>query len=162
MGFYKSVNEKLLPLRKYTYTTKVNEKIDVYSFGVVLLELTTGKEPNDGDEHISLAEWAWRHFNEEKSITNALDEEIRDPCYLHEMSLVFRLGIICTCALPSKRPSMTEVLQVLLRCGPQQINRQKKTENMHDVDPLVDTTSSYLLCYKDSHLGSLKYNSNCA
>ncbi|KAF9617454.1 hypothetical protein IFM89_036415 [Coptis chinensis] len=40
---------------EYTYTTKVNEKIDVYSFGVVLLELTTRKEPNDGDEHISLA-----------------------------------------------------------------------------------------------------------
>ncbi|XP_059592077.1 leucine-rich repeat receptor-like serine/threonine-protein kinase BAM1 [Vitis vinifera] len=34
---------------EYAYTTKVNKKIDVYSFGVVLLELVTGREPNNGD-----------------------------------------------------------------------------------------------------------------
>ncbi|RVW79224.1 LRR receptor-like serine/threonine-protein kinase HSL2 [Vitis vinifera] len=41
---------------EYAYTTKVNKKIDVYSFGVVLLELVTGREPNNGDEHMCLAE----------------------------------------------------------------------------------------------------------
>ncbi|XP_056686893.1 LRR receptor-like serine/threonine-protein kinase HSL2 isoform X2 [Spinacia oleracea] len=32
---------------EYGYTLKVTEKSDVYSFGVVLMELITGKQPND-------------------------------------------------------------------------------------------------------------------
>ncbi|KAG7984193.1 hypothetical protein I3843_04G146000 [Carya illinoinensis] len=43
---------------EYACTTRINEKIDVYSFGVIILELTTGRKANDGDEHSSLAEWA--------------------------------------------------------------------------------------------------------
>ncbi|GFZ08529.1 kinase family with leucine-rich repeat domain-containing protein [Actinidia rufa] len=99
----------------YAYTTKVNEKIDVYSFGVVLLELVTGREPNDGDEHTSLAEWAWRQHGEGMSIVDALDKDIKEPMNLEEKTTVFRLGLICTSTLPSSRPSMREVLQILLR-----------------------------------------------
>ena len=90
----------------------MNEKIDVFSFGVVLLELTTGREPND--ENMSLAQWAWRHNSEEgNSITDALDDEIKKPCYLEEMITVFKLGLICTSKSPATWPSMKEVLQIL-------------------------------------------------
>ncbi|XP_021807145.1 receptor-like protein kinase HSL1 [Prunus avium] len=102
---------------EYAHTTRVNEKIDVYSFGVILLELTTGREANDGDEHTSLAEWAWRHFQEDNPLVNALDQDIKEPCYLDEMCSVFKLGIYCTERLPSARPSMKEVLHILLRCS---------------------------------------------
>ncbi|KAK9947848.1 hypothetical protein M0R45_003448 [Rubus argutus] len=57
---------------EYAPTTRVNEKIDVYSFGVILLELKTGREPSEGDEHTSLAEWAWRHAQESNSMADAL------------------------------------------------------------------------------------------
>ncbi|CAL5442963.1 unnamed protein product [Camellia sinensis] len=87
---------------EHARTTRVNEKIDVYSFGVVLLELVTGKEANDGDEDMCLAEW-----------------EVKKACYLDEMAGVFKLGIICTGTLPSTRPSMKEVLQILLGCSQQ-------------------------------------------
>jgi len=103
---------------EYAYTTKVNEKIDVYSFGVVLLELVTGREPNDGDEHTNLAEWAWRQHGEGNSIIDALDEHIKEPLILEEKSSVFKLGLICTSTLPSSRPSMKEVLQILRQIGP--------------------------------------------
>ncbi|PIA42930.1 hypothetical protein AQUCO_02000403v1 [Aquilegia coerulea] len=122
---------------EYAYTTKVNEKIDVYSFGVVLLELTTGREPNDGDEHTSLAEWAWRHFQEDHPLVDALDEEVKEPCYLEDMNVIFRLGLICTGTLPSTRPSMKEVLQVLLRCQSQQLYRETNVENEYNVHPLL-------------------------
>ncbi|XP_034223722.1 receptor-like protein kinase 5 [Prunus dulcis] len=104
---------------------RVNEKIDVYSFGVVLLELTTGKEANDGDEHTALAEWAWRHVQEDNPLADALDKDIKEPSYLDEMCSVFRLGIYCTEKLPSARPSMKDVTQILLRCGHPGVHREK-------------------------------------
>ncbi|KAF9662351.1 hypothetical protein SADUNF_Sadunf18G0043800 [Salix dunnii] len=75
------------------------------SFGVVLLELATGREPNGGDdEHTSLAEWGWRQFGQGKPIFNSLDREIKESCFLQEMTTVFDLGLICTHTLPSTRP----------------------------------------------------------
>ncbi|KAF5481951.1 hypothetical protein F2P56_002560 [Juglans regia] len=101
---------------EYARTKRVNEKIDVYSFGVILLELTTGRKANDGDEHTSLAEWAWRYFQEDKFIADALDEEVKEHCYMDSMCCVFRLGLSCTHIQPFTRPFMKEVLKVLLRC----------------------------------------------
>ncbi|PON45175.1 GPCR kinase [Parasponia andersonii] len=103
---------------EYAQTTRVNEKIDVFSFGVLLLELATGREANNGDdEHSSLSDWARRHVQEGKPIAEALDPEIREPCLVDEMCCVFVLGIKCTERSPSKRPSMKDVAQTLVRCA---------------------------------------------
>ncbi|XP_010278042.1 PREDICTED: receptor-like protein kinase 5 [Nelumbo nucifera] len=125
---------------EYGYTTKVNEKVDIYSFGVVLLELVTGREANDGGDNTSLAEWAWQHLKDGKPIVDALDEQIKEPCYLAEMSVVFQLGIHCTSSLPSTRPSMKQVLQVLTRYIPLQ---QKVVRYDFDIAPVL-TSSTYL------------------
>ncbi|KAA8525232.1 hypothetical protein F0562_007087 [Nyssa sinensis] len=134
---------------EYAYTTKVNEKIDVYSFGVVLLELATGREANDGDEHTSLAEWAWLRHGEGVSIVDVLDEEIKEPYYLEEMTTVFKLGLICTGTLPSSRPSMKEVLQILRRCSSLEGYEGKKAGSEYDVAPLLGG-GKYLSSYKCS------------
>ncbi|XP_050388124.1 receptor-like protein kinase HSL1 [Argentina anserina] len=110
---------------EYAHSTRVNEKIDVYSFGVILLELATGREPNDGDEHTSLAEWTRRHAQEGKPIADALDHNVKKPRYLDEMTAVFKLGIMCTETLPLNRPSMKEVLHILVRTCPQPVRREK-------------------------------------
>ncbi|KAJ0085652.1 hypothetical protein Patl1_07505 [Pistacia atlantica] len=99
---------------KYSHTTKVNEKTDIYSFGVILLELTTGTEANYGDEHTYLAKWAWRYLQDGNPIVDALDEEIKEACYLDEMSRVFKLGIRCTGTPPAARPSKKSVLEILV------------------------------------------------
>ena len=117
----------------------MNEKIDVYSFGVVLLELVTGKEPHTGDEHSNLAEWAWRHYSEGQPVVEALDEEVQEPCYLDEMANVFKIGLMCTSTLPSSRPSMKEVLQVLRRCSALEGSGRKKSGNEYDFAPLLGT-----------------------
>ncbi|KAL8209843.1 hypothetical protein R6Q57_006575 [Mikania cordata] len=104
---------------EYAYTSRINERIDVYSFGVVLLELVTGKEANEGDEDLNLAEWAWKHYGEGDCVVGALDLEIKDlDTHLEEMSMVFKLGLICTSTLPSSRPSMKDVLEILQRSNP--------------------------------------------
>ncbi|GAB4854340.1 hypothetical protein Ancab_022926 [Ancistrocladus abbreviatus] len=99
---------------EYQYTTKVTEKNDVYSFGVVLLELATGNRPNYIDDYLSRADWAWKHHRNGHRIVEALDQEIREPCILEEMSNVFKLGLKCTSMPPSCRPCTKEVLRVLL------------------------------------------------
>ncbi|XP_028798347.1 receptor-like protein kinase 5 [Neltuma alba] len=101
---------------EYIQTGKINEMIDVYSFGVVLLELTTAKEANYGDEHSSLADWACRHVQLGGDVEEVLDDEIKEACYMDEICGVFKLGVMCTAILPASRPSMKEVLQILLRC----------------------------------------------
>lgn len=131
---------------EYAYSTKVNEKIDVYSFGVVLLELVTGRPPNSGDENMSLTEWAWRHYGEGKPITDALDEEIKEPCNLDEMAAVFQLALACTSRSPSTRPSMKEVLHILQKCSS---SDRKKVGPEFDFTPLLGT-ATYLSSYRRS------------
>ncbi|KAL5771121.1 hypothetical protein ACOSP7_015275 [Xanthoceras sorbifolium] len=139
---------------EYAHTTKVNEKTDIYSFGVILLELTTGREANHGDEHTCLAKWARRHLQEGNPIVGALDEEINEPCYLDEMSRVFKLGIICTSMTPSARPSMEMVLQILLNHPI--ISREKNAESKYDVTPLLKNSKRERMSEDDdSSLASL-------
>ena len=104
-------------LVEYAHTIKVNEKIDVYSFGVILLELTTGKEASNDNENSSLAEWAWQQAIGGAPILDALDDEVIEPRYMNDMTNVFKLGLWCTNKLPTNRPSMQEVCQMLLRCS---------------------------------------------
>uniref|UniRef100_A0A2P2KLD6 Receptor-like protein kinase 5 n=1 Tax=Rhizophora mucronata TaxID=61149 RepID=A0A2P2KLD6_RHIMU len=122
---------------EYAHKAEVNEKVDVYSFGVVLLELTTGKEPQNGDEHSNLADWAWRHMREGKPISDALDDEIKEPCYLEEMSNVFRLGIMCTSKLPSARPRMKDVLQILLQSTHPLVYEESNLVSEHYATPFL-------------------------
>lgn len=113
--------------------TRVNEKIDVYSFGVILLELTTGKEASDGNESLSLAEWAWQRAQCGAPIVDALDNEVNEPRYINDMTNVFKLGLWCTSNLPTDRPSMQEVCQMLLRCSVAAAVKTEAEKNSGDV-----------------------------
>ncbi|XP_073116583.1 uncharacterized protein [Elaeis guineensis] len=116
---------------------KVNQKVDVFSFGVVLLELVTGRRANEGGEDECLAEWAWRYYEEGGGLIDIIDEEIRDPLlYLAEMEVVFRLGLFCTAKMPSSRPSMKEVLQVLAKCD-KRLGPQSTPHGQFDAAPLL-------------------------
>ncbi|XP_028781070.1 MDIS1-interacting receptor like kinase 1-like [Neltuma alba] len=111
---------------EYAQTKRVNEKVDVHGFGVILLELTTGKEANYGDEHSSLAEWALHQIQLGNNIEQVLDKDVKETSYLEEMCSVFKLGVMCTAKEPAGRPSMKEVLNILLSlkepCGYVEMN----------------------------------------
>ncbi|CAI0543573.1 unnamed protein product [Linum tenue] len=133
---------------EYGQTRRVNAAMDVYSFGVVLLELTTGRQANgEGGEEkttmqTSLAEWAWGRVREGKAIGDLLDEEVEEECHLDEMVSVFKLGVLCTTALPSSRPSMKEVVQMVERWRSEGSSGGKSgSERMVDESPLLENSN---------------------
>lgn len=104
---------------EYGYTYKVNEKSDVYSFGVVLMELVTGKrpiEPEYGDNK-DIVNWVSTKLNSKESVLSIVDSTISEV-QREEAIKVLRIAILCTSRLPSTRPTMRRVVQMLEEAEP--------------------------------------------
>nr|POF24298.1 receptor-like protein kinase haiku2 [Quercus suber] len=104
---------------EYAYTYKVNEKSDVYSFGVVLLELVMGKRPIDLEfgENKDIVCWVCSKISNKESVLDLVDSTISEA--LKEDAIkVMRIAIHCTSKLPSLRPSMRMVVQMLEEAEP--------------------------------------------
>ncbi|KAI3463021.1 hypothetical protein Pfo_019684 [Paulownia fortunei] len=99
---------------EYLVKGQLTEKADVYSFGVLVLEIVCGRKNNalvEGSE--SLLQIVWKLYK-----TDRLAESV-DPCLkgdfpAMEVSKVLRIGLLCTQAYAAQRPSMVEVVQMLL------------------------------------------------
>ncbi|KAK9049076.1 hypothetical protein SSX86_031957 [Deinandra increscens subsp. villosa] len=110
---------------EYGYTMKVTEKSDVYSFGVVLMELVTGKRPNDPalDEYKDIVKWVtaaalsypetpgdggWTDLNQ------LIDPKMNPSNHdYEEIEKVLNVSLQCTSAFPINRPSMRRVVELL-------------------------------------------------
>ncbi|PON57445.1 Tyrosine-protein kinase [Parasponia andersonii] len=93
---------------------RLSEKCDVYSFGIILLELVTGRKPVESpraNEVVVLCEYV-RVLLESGSASDCFDRSLRGIVE-NELIQVMKLGLICTSEVPSRRPSMAEVVQVL-------------------------------------------------
>lgn len=100
------------------YTLHATEKSDVYSFGIVLLELLTCRSPTDPqfDHNKDLVSWAKKHhLNQDLS-------EILDPrvsTYAQDdMRKIMEIAVRCTNESPSLRPTMVEVVNMLIDACP--------------------------------------------
>jgi Leucine-rich repeat (LRR) protein len=92
---------------------KITEKCDVYGFGVLLLELVTGRRPVEymEDDVVILCDHI-RALLEEGHPLSCVDLSLHG--YPDDEVLpVIKLGLICTSHVPSNRPSMAEVVQIL-------------------------------------------------
>lgn len=92
---------------------RVNEKCDVYSFGVMALEIVTGRRPIEyGEDNVLILNDHVRVLLEEGNVLECVDQSIGE--YPDEEVLpVLKLALVCTSQIPSSRPSMSEVVQIL-------------------------------------------------
>ncbi|KAE8663854.1 Cysteine-rich receptor-like protein kinase 2 [Hibiscus syriacus] len=103
---------------EYLAHGQLTEKVDVYGFGVLLLEIVLGKQNNMSkatEYSDSIVAVAWKRFQ------LGTVEEIYDPnLVLHgnaqdEVARAVQIGLLCTQEIPSLRPSMSKVLQMLTK-----------------------------------------------
>ncbi|CAK9173621.1 unnamed protein product [Ilex paraguariensis] len=127
---------------EYAYTCKVNEKSDVYSFGVVLMELVTGKRPIEPEfgENKDILNWVCSKMKNRESILSMVDSAIPEA-YKEEAIKVLKIAILCTARLPTQRPTMRAVVQMLEDAEPCKlvgiiINKDggNKKEELRDID----------------------------
>lgn len=91
---------------------------DVYSFGVVVLEVVCGRRPidvsaEDEDEEAVLIDWV-RELYGKGRLVEAADARIKEEYKAEEVETVMKLGLACCHPDPQRRPTMKEVVAILL------------------------------------------------
>ncbi|KAJ6807355.1 receptor-like protein kinase HSL1 [Iris pallida] len=101
---------------EYAYSSKASTKCDVYSYGVVLMELITGKKPNEPEfgENKDIIYWVNSKMATKEGATDILDKRLSWSPFEEEMIQALRIAIRCTCGTAALRPSMNEVVQLLI------------------------------------------------
>eukprot|EP00262_Sarcandra_glabra_P020457 TRINITY_DN8144_c0_g1_i1.p1 TRINITY_DN8144_c0_g1~~TRINITY_DN8144_c0_g1_i1.p1 ORF type:complete len:648 (+),score=75.69 TRINITY_DN8144_c0_g1_i1:120-2063(+) len=101
---------------EYVVHGQLTEKADIYSYGVLVLEVVTGRKNNNSistsEESYSLMSLMWAHYTS-KTLTEMIDPHLRGQCSEQEILKVFHVGLLCTQALPSLRPPMWKVVEML-------------------------------------------------
>ncbi|KAJ0707278.1 putative protein kinase RLK-Pelle-LRR-XI-1 family [Helianthus annuus] len=104
---------------EYAYSCKATTKCDVYSFGVVLMELITGKKPVEVEfgENKNIIYWISTKVETKEGAFEVLDKRL-SGYYNNDIIKVLRIAIRCTCQTATLRPSMNEVVQLLIEANP--------------------------------------------
>lgn len=89
-----------------TSLRKVSQKADTYSFGILLLELLTGKAPEEGVDLLGSVQ----SVLQEEWSTDVLDAELLRQQNVEEIVQLLQLAVNCTAQYPDSRPSMAEVV----------------------------------------------------
>ncbi|KAJ8774345.1 hypothetical protein K2173_011594 [Erythroxylum novogranatense] len=92
---------------------RVNEKCDIYGFGILILELVTGRRPIEyGEDNVMILNDHVKVLLEQGNIWDCIDPNMEE--YPEDEVLpVLKLALVCTSQIPSSRPSMAEVEQIL-------------------------------------------------
>lgn len=92
----------------------------MYSFGVVLLELVTGRRPIEEEygEGKDIVYWVSTYLNTREEVIQVLDNKVASEVVQDDMIKVLKVAIACAKKLPSLRPTMREVVKMLVDAEP--------------------------------------------
>ncbi|CAM6062970.1 unnamed protein product [Sphagnum tenellum] len=97
--------------------TAATVKWDVYSYGIVLLEMLSGRRPDDRVKVTpNLPAWIRKTVSESKSLRQVLDPLLLPdlPSHQQQIAMVMGLALMCTRDVPNERPTMKDVLKKLM------------------------------------------------
>ncbi|KAK4282379.1 hypothetical protein QN277_013763 [Acacia crassicarpa] len=98
---------------EYLVRGQLTEKADVYSYGVLVLEILCGRRNNVFREDSgSLLQTVWNLYRSNR-LHEAVDPCLGDDFPAAELSRVLQIGLLCTQASASLRPTMEEVVVLL-------------------------------------------------
>eukprot|EP00253_Pinus_taeda_P034163 PITA_34163 len=99
---------------EYALRGQLTEKADVFSFGIVVLEVISGRKNQSLPQHIEfLLEETWRLYKEERGL-EVMDPTLEGSYSCEEAMRVIKIGLLCTQAAASLRPSMSRVVSMLI------------------------------------------------
>ncbi|XP_010447897.1 PREDICTED: L-type lectin-domain containing receptor kinase V.9-like [Camelina sativa] len=99
-------------------TGKASTSSDVFAFGVFMLEITCGRRPvlqrASSPSEMVLTDWVLECW-EDDDILQVVDERVKhDGKYIEDqVTLVLKLGLLCSHPVAAIRPSMLTVIQLL-------------------------------------------------
>ncbi|XWS14756.1 hypothetical protein CRYUN_Cryun35bG0035400 [Craigia yunnanensis] len=124
---------------EWVYSLPITSKVDIYSYGIVILEMITGRNPTIGVPavetsgevwHQSLVAWV-KGKKIRAAATSSWVEELIDPVMGYDydrnkLENLLEVAIKCTEADRHARPSMSQVVQMLLedKIDPRQRNNK--------------------------------------
>ncbi|KAL7130103.1 hypothetical protein ABFS83_13G111400 [Erythranthe nasuta] len=101
---------------EYVIGGRLTMKADVYSFGILTLEVVSGRSSantNYRGAQKLLVEWAWELYEEGK-LVDLVDPELEE-FEENEVVRYMKVALFCTQANASRRPLMSQVLEMLSR-----------------------------------------------
>ncbi|XP_071700440.1 cysteine-rich receptor-like protein kinase 2 [Rutidosis leptorrhynchoides] len=130
---------------EYVLHGVLSDKVDTFSFGIVILEIISGQKCTyskfDGSSTQCLLEQAWKLY-EHKNHIKLVDETMDDHEYEDEHVMkIIEIALLCTQSPASKRPTMSQVVSMLLNISTQE-ERQISKPIFIDHNTKIDIKSS--------------------
>ncbi|KAG8086942.1 hypothetical protein GUJ93_ZPchr0010g8783 [Zizania palustris] len=101
---------------EYALRGQVTRKSDIYSFGVLILEIVSGRCNYNARlpyEEQFLLERTWTSY-EQGHLENIIDVDLEDDLDVEQACRFLKVGLLCTQDATKLRPSMTDVVRMLL------------------------------------------------
>ncbi|CAL5368213.1 unnamed protein product [Camellia sinensis] len=127
---------------EYLVRGQLTEKADVYSFGVLILEIVCGRKNNAFiEDSCSLTQTVWKFYKTNR-LAEAVDPRLKNVFPAEDASRVLQVGLLCTQASVSLRPSMDEVVHMLIHSDFEiPVPNQPPFLNASALDPRSSTRS---------------------
>jgi LRR receptor-like serine/threonine-protein kinase FLS2 len=110
--------------------TAATVKWDVYSYGIMLLEMLSGRRPDDRVKVTpNLPAWIRKTVSESKSLQQVLDPLLLPdlPSHQQRIAMVMGLALMCTRDIPDERPTMKDVLKKLMEIKSRFQNKSQRS-----------------------------------